>query len=70
MGAALATRGAAELEGPGGPQRVTRARFRFGDLNPAPRGPAPTLSADTDRWLAEPGYDAEDIARLRGAGVL
>jgi crotonobetainyl-CoA:carnitine CoA-transferase CaiB-like acyl-CoA transferase len=59
-----------EFEAPDGPQRVTRAGFRFGDGNPAPRAPAPRLSADTDRWLAQLGYDAAEIARMREDGVL
>ncbi|MBC9175573.1 CaiB/BaiF CoA transferase family protein [Pseudoroseomonas ludipueritiae] len=53
-----------------GAQRVTRAGFRFGDGNPAPRAPAPQLSADTDRWLSRLGYDAAEIARMRRDGVV
>ena len=53
-----------------GAQRVTRAGFRFGDGNPAPRAPAPQLSADTDRWLTQLGYDAAEIARMRQEGVV
>ena len=67
----LAGRGfVAELEGPDGPQRVTRAGFRLGDRNPAPASPAPALSADTDRWLAQLGYSEAEIARLRQDGIL
>ncbi|RKK02900.1 CoA transferase [Pseudoroseomonas wenyumeiae] len=59
-----------EFQAPDGVQRVTRAGFRFGDANPAPQAPAPQLSADTDRWLAQLGYDAAEIARLRQDGVV
>lgn len=59
-----------ELEGAGGPQRLTRAGFRFGDGAPTPRSPAPELSADTDRWLAELGNDAAQIAAMRNRGTL
>jgi CoA:oxalate CoA-transferase len=59
-----------ELQGPGGMQRVTRAGFRFGDGNPAPQGPAPQLSADTDRWLAQLGYGAAEILRMREDGIV
>lgn len=59
-----------ELEGSGGTQRLTRVGFRFGDCNPAPGSPAPALSADTERWLLQLGYDADDIARMRAAGTL
>ncbi|MCK8784471.1 CoA transferase [Roseomonas sp. NAR14] len=61
----------AELAGAdGGTQRVTRGGFRFGDGNPAPRGPAPMLSADTEACLAELGYSREDIAQLREEGAI
>jgi crotonobetainyl-CoA:carnitine CoA-transferase CaiB-like acyl-CoA transferase len=59
-----------ELEGPDGPQRVTRAGFRFGDRNPAPQSPAPKLSADTQRWLTQLGYEEATIARMRQDGIL
>ena len=60
----------AEIAAPEGRQRVTRCGFRFGDSNPAPSGPAPTLSAQTEAWLQRLGYGAEDIQRLKDSGVV
>ena len=60
----------AEMEAPGGRQRVTRCGFRFGDGNPTPSSPAPTLSAQTEAWLQRLGYGAEDIQRLKDSGVI
>jgi crotonobetainyl-CoA:carnitine CoA-transferase CaiB-like acyl-CoA transferase len=60
----------AELEAPEGRQRVTRCGFRFGDGNPAPSGPAPALSAQTEAWLDRLGYGGEDIQRLKDGGVI
>ena len=59
-----------ELEAPEGRQRVTRCGFRFGDGNPAPSGPAPALSAQTEAWLQRLGYGGEDIQRLKNSGVV
>lgn len=59
-----------EMEAPEGRQRVTRCGFRFGDGNPAPAGPAPALSAQTDAWLARLGYGEEEIRRLKEAKVV
>ncbi|MBX9594348.1 MAG: CoA transferase [Roseomonas sp.] len=59
-----------EIEAPEGPQRLTRCGFRFGDANPAPAGPAPALSAQTEEWLARLGYDAAAIAAMRDEGVV
>ena len=42
----------------------------FGDGNPAPSGPAPKLSAQTEAWLERLGYGGEDIQRLRDSGVI
>jgi CoA:oxalate CoA-transferase len=60
----------AEMEAPGGPQRVTRCGFRFGDGNPAPSSPAPALSAQTEMWLTRLGYGEDDIRRLKEANVV
>jgi crotonobetainyl-CoA:carnitine CoA-transferase CaiB-like acyl-CoA transferase len=60
----------AEMEAPEGRQRVTRCGFRFGDGNPAPSGPAPALSAQTEVWLERLGYGGEDIRRLKDAKVI
>lgn len=53
----------------GEPLRVTRPGFRLDEGFPAPQ-PPPRLGADTAAWLARIGYAAEDIARLRAAGVV
>ena len=60
----------AEMEAPEGRQRVTRCGFRFGDGDPAPSGPAPALSADTEAWLERLGYGEDDIQRLKDAKVI
>lgn len=69
--AQIAERGfVTELEGAGGPQRVTRAGLRFNNADAGPRSPAPALSADTDHWLMQLGYDAPATAALRAQGVV
>jgi crotonobetainyl-CoA:carnitine CoA-transferase CaiB-like acyl-CoA transferase len=60
----------AEMDTPEGRQRVTRCGFRFGDSNPTPSGPAPTLSADTTAWLERLGFCADDIKRMKEAGIV
>ena len=59
-----------EIEAPGGTQRLTRCGFRFGDANPAPAGPAPALSAQTDAWLRRLGYDEAAIAAMHDEGAV
>jgi crotonobetainyl-CoA:carnitine CoA-transferase CaiB-like acyl-CoA transferase len=60
----------AELDAREGRQRVTRCGFRFGDGDPAPTGPAPQLSAQTEAWLERLGYGEADIRRLKDAKAI
>lgn len=55
--------------GGGQPMKVTRPGFRLGDEYPVPE-PPPQLGQDTERWLAELGYESEDVARLKQAGTV
>jgi len=50
--------------------RVTGLPIRLSATPGAPRTAPPALGADTDTVLAELGYDAAGIARLRAAGTL
>lgn len=51
------------------PMRVTRPGFLLDEAYPVP-APPPRLGQDTERWLAELGYGANDIAALRGQGTI
>jgi crotonobetainyl-CoA:carnitine CoA-transferase CaiB-like acyl-CoA transferase len=53
----------------GQPLRVTRPGFRLDEDFPAP-APPPILGQDTERWLAELGYGAAEIAALRESGAV
>jgi CoA:oxalate CoA-transferase len=58
-------------EHPGhGTVRMLGFPIKFAEAPCRLRHPAPELGADTDEILAAMGYSAEDIARLRAAGVL
>ncbi|MDF0599295.1 CaiB/BaiF CoA-transferase family protein [Psychromarinibacter sp. C21-152] len=46
------------------------AAFRLDGSPTGVRGPTPALGASTDEVLAELGYDADAIARMRGAGAI
>lgn len=48
----------------------TRAAFKFADGGPSIETPPPVLGADTERVLAEYGYDADRIAAFRRAKVI
>ena len=52
------------------PQHVASGGFLFPGDPVAPKGPAPALSQDTDRWLGELGYSREQIAELRSKGAV
>ena len=55
---------------PGRSYRVIGQPYRF-DAAPQPNpAPAPDCGADTEVVLAEAGYHAEEMARLREAGVM
>jgi crotonobetainyl-CoA:carnitine CoA-transferase CaiB-like acyl-CoA transferase len=49
---------------------VPLAAFKFAHGGPSIETPPPELGADTDAVLAEHGYDADQIADLRRAGVI
>lgn len=49
---------------------VVRSGFKLASGDPEPRSPPPALGADTDALLAELGYTAEEIARLRDSGAI
>lgn len=53
-----------------GPLRQTRNAARFSGTVPEYRSGAPELGAHTDEVLAETGLSAEEIADLRGRGVV
>jgi crotonobetainyl-CoA:carnitine CoA-transferase CaiB-like acyl-CoA transferase len=59
------------VEHPGhGPVRMLGFPIKFAEAPCRVRRPAPDLGADTDAVLAELGYAAEEIARLRRAGIV
>ena len=49
---------------------VVRAGFRLASADPEPVSPPPLLGADTEKILAELGYDGDSIAKLRAEGAL
>ena len=53
-----------------GRYRTVGMPFALSDTPTGVRGPSPRLGADTDSVLAEIGLDADDIMRLRRAGVV
>ena len=57
-------------DGAGGHFRAPAPPVGFGDRAPPTPGPAPRIGADTDTVLVELGYGPDEIARLRGAGVI
>ena len=59
------------IAGPTGEPRMSLASpVRFGGFDEGVRPAPPSLGQHTDEVLAELGYSAEDIARLRGAGIV
>jgi itaconate CoA-transferase len=54
---------------PGGPMRALRPPFSFGATE-LPMGDVPAVGQHTDAVLAELGYDAEVIDRVRAAGAI
>ncbi len=53
-----------------GPMTVPVAAFRYAHGGPRADSPPPAMGADTDAVLGEAGYGADEIAALRGAGVI
>ena len=53
-----------------GPLGVPLAAFKFAHGGPSIEHPPREMGADTDAVLTEHGYDAEEIAGLRRAGVI
>ena len=49
---------------------VVRSGFRLASGDPAPATPPPSLGADTEKILAELGYDRGAVTRLRNDGVV
>ena len=49
---------------------VVRAGFRLASGDPEPVSPPPLLGADTEKILAELGYDGDSIAKLRAEGAV
>jgi crotonobetainyl-CoA:carnitine CoA-transferase CaiB-like acyl-CoA transferase len=49
---------------------VVRSGFRLASGDPAPETPPPALGADTERILAELGYDRSAVTRLQNDGVV
>jgi crotonobetainyl-CoA:carnitine CoA-transferase CaiB-like acyl-CoA transferase len=49
---------------------VVRSGFRLASGDPAPVTPPPALGADTEKILAELGYDRGTVASLRTEGVV
>jgi len=53
-----------------GPVTVPVAAFRYAHGGPRADSPPPEMGADTDAVLSEAGYGADEIAALRGGGVI
>jgi crotonobetainyl-CoA:carnitine CoA-transferase CaiB-like acyl-CoA transferase len=49
---------------------VVRSGFGLASGDPEPATSPPSLGADTEKILAELGYDCETVARLREDGAL
>jgi len=49
---------------------VPLAAFKFAHGGPSIETPPPQMGADTDKVLAEHGYEPDEIAAFRKAGVI
>ena len=59
-----------DIETPNGTRRLLTPPLEFSRTPLTPRGPAPRLGEHTDETLAEAGYSAETIAKLRADGII
>ncbi len=50
--------------------RMVGPPFQMSETPLAPQGPSPVLGADNERVLAEAGYSAAEIERMREAGII
>jgi crotonobetainyl-CoA:carnitine CoA-transferase CaiB-like acyl-CoA transferase len=49
---------------------VVRSGFRLASGDPQPTTPPPSLGADTEKILAQLGYDRDSVAKLKQSGVV
>ena len=59
-----------EVDGPSGRERVPASPVKLSETPASIRTPPPAFGADTDAVLASLGLPADEIARLRAAGVV
>lgn len=59
-----------EVEDPAGAFRAVAAPVNFHGVEAATAGPVPRLGEHTEAVLSEAGYGAEEVAALRGGGVV
>ncbi|HEX4183060.1 MAG TPA: CaiB/BaiF CoA-transferase family protein [Caulobacteraceae bacterium] len=57
-------------DGKGGYFQAPATPVRFPGMDDGPKGPTPAIGQHTDEVLSEAGFSADEIATIRGAGVL